>query len=155
MNIFRAMHSNRMRIDDHTFTIFVDTRTVTNGTINNIHIFPELYPDAGISLRPGVVISLPEVERGEKVVFRDTEERVNHPPHYGWHPTGVESIDISEEFTHNLGAAIDYIWRCDHKGHATEDLEKAIWYLNREIERRCKRAKLTKEELKKAEGTAR
>lgn len=34
-----------------------------------------------------------------------------------------------------LGNAIKYIWRADLK-NGTEDLEKAIWYLNREMEKR-------------------
>ena len=38
--------------------------------------------------------------------------------------------------TFNLGNAIKYIWRADLKGKPIEDLEKAIWYINREIERR-------------------
>ena len=35
-----------------------------------------------------------------------------------------------------LGNAIKYIWRADLKHDAIEDLEKAAWYINREIERR-------------------
>ena len=30
--------------------------------------------------------------------------------------------------------AFKYVWRCDDKGNHTEDLEKALWYLNRAIE---------------------
>jgi hypothetical protein len=36
-----------------------------------------------------------------------------------------------------LGNAIKYIWRADLKG-GIEDLEKARWYIDREIERRRK-----------------
>jgi hypothetical protein len=61
---------------------------------------------------------------------------VNHPKHYNEHPSGVECIRIIEEFSFNLGNAIKYIWRADFKGAPVEDLEKAAWYLNREIERR-------------------
>jgi hypothetical protein len=35
-----------------------------------------------------------------------------------------------------LGNAIKYIWRADLKNDSVEDLKKAIWYINREIERR-------------------
>lgn len=62
-------------------------------------------------------------------------EAVNHPPHYTKHPSGVECIDIVEHFNFNLGNAIKYVWRADHK-NGIEDLEKAVWYLNREISRR-------------------
>ncbi|WP_207654227.1 DUF3310 domain-containing protein [Clostridium sporogenes] len=33
----------------------------------------------------------------------------------------------------NLGNAIKYIARAEHKGNKKEDLEKAVWYLEREI----------------------
>jgi hypothetical protein len=36
----------------------------------------------------------------------------------------------------NLGNAIKYIWRCDLKKDAIEDLKKAVWYIEREIEKR-------------------
>jgi hypothetical protein len=35
----------------------------------------------------------------------------------------------------NLGNAVKYIWRADLKGKQVEDLKKAVWYINREIER--------------------
>ena len=35
----------------------------------------------------------------------------------------------------NLGNAIKYIWRAALKGKHLEDLKKAMWYINREIER--------------------
>jgi hypothetical protein len=35
-----------------------------------------------------------------------------------------------------LGNAVKYIWRADLKHDAIEDLEKARWYVSREIERR-------------------
>lgn len=34
-----------------------------------------------------------------------------------------------------LGNAVKYIWRADLKG-GVDDLQKAVWYLNREIEKR-------------------
>jgi hypothetical protein len=60
---------------------------------------------------------------------------VNHPKHYTEHPSGVECIQITEHMNFCLGNAIKYIWRADLKG-GVEDLEKARWYVNREIERR-------------------
>lgn len=61
---------------------------------------------------------------------------VNHPPHYTAHPSGVECIQITEHMNFCCGNAVKYIWRADLKGNATEDLEKARWYLDREINRR-------------------
>ena len=63
-------------------------------------------------------------------------EAVNHPKHYTSHPSGVECIQVTEHMGFNLGNAIKYIWRADLKHDAIEDLEKAAWYVNREIERR-------------------
>jgi hypothetical protein len=60
---------------------------------------------------------------------------VNHPPHYTGHPSGVECITITEHMGFNLGNAVKYIWRADLKGDALQDLEKAAWYVAREIAR--------------------
>jgi len=68
------------------------------------------------------------------------DDPINHPPHYNWHPSGIECATIAEGFSYNLGNAIKYIWRCDHKGHAIEDLQKAVAYLSREINRRINEA---------------
>lgn len=59
---------------------------------------------------------------------------VNHPDHY--QADGLEAIDVIEAFKLNfhLGNAIKYILRADKKGDKVENLEKAIWYLEREIE---------------------
>jgi hypothetical protein len=61
---------------------------------------------------------------------------VDHPKHYNTHPSGVECITVVEHMGFNLGNAMKYIWRADEKGNALEDLEKAAWYVNREIQRR-------------------
>jgi hypothetical protein len=61
---------------------------------------------------------------------------VNHPPHYTQHPSGVECIQVTECMNFCLGNAVKYIWRADLKNDAIEDLEKARWYVSREIERR-------------------
>jgi hypothetical protein len=63
---------------------------------------------------------------------------VNKPKHYTNHPSGVECIQITEHMGFNLGNAVKYIWRSDLKNDAIEDLLKAVWYLNREIEKRTK-----------------
>lgn len=69
---------------------------------------------------------------------------VNHPAHYNAHPSGVECIQIVEHMNFNLGNAIKYIWRAGDKGNTIEDLEKARWYLNREIERLNRHKSATK-----------
>jgi hypothetical protein len=63
-------------------------------------------------------------------------DAVNHPKHYTSHPSGVECITITEHMGFNVGNAIKYLWRADEKGAALEDLKKAAWYVQREIQRR-------------------
>ena len=71
------------------------------------------------------------------------KDLVNHPPHYTAHPSGVECIQVTEHMNFCLGNAVKYIWRADLKGDAIEDLKKAVWYVNREIERRTKALPVT------------
>jgi hypothetical protein len=78
-------------------------------------------PSAGVNLRP------------------DSHDPVNRPKHYTNHPSGIECIQITEHMGFNLGNALKYIWRCDLKQDAVGDLKKAVWYINREIEKRCKK----------------
>ena len=62
---------------------------------------------------------------------------VDHPSHYR-KDSGYEAIDVIEawELDFCLGNALKYICRAGLKQDAVEDLEKAEWYLRREIERR-------------------
>jgi hypothetical protein len=54
--------------------------------------------------------------------------------HYNQHPSGIECIDIIKYENFNIGNAIKYIWRRQHKGSEIEDLKKAIYYLECEID---------------------
>lgn len=65
---------------------------------------------------------------------------VHHPTHYTSHPSGVECIQVVEHMPFNVGNAIKYLWRADLKKNPIQDLEKAAWYIQREIERRKKEA---------------
>ena len=66
----------------------------------------------------------------------DRADVVNHPPHYNSHPSGVECITVTEHMNFNLGNAVKYIWRVGLKSDdPVTDLEKARWYLEREIAR--------------------
>lgn len=63
------------------------------------------------------------------------EEKVNHPPHYN--PGNIEVIDAIEDWglDFNAGNVIKYIVRScssgENKHDKRQDLEKAIWYINR------------------------
>ncbi len=67
----------------------------------------------------------------------EDDDAVSHPSHY----TGgkIETIDYIEDkkLNYHLGNAIKYISRAGKKDpdKYTEDLKKAIWYLQREVER--------------------
>jgi len=61
---------------------------------------------------------------------------VQHPAHYTAHASGVECIQITEHMGFNLGNAMKYIWRADLKNDAIEDLQKAKWYIERELKKR-------------------
>lgn len=68
---------------------------------------------------------------------------VNHPSHYTSDPSGVECIEITRHRNFNVGNAFKYLWRAGLKvgpdksstEKQVEDLEKAIFYIQDEIER--------------------
>lgn len=62
-----------------------------------------------------------------------TTDMVNHPPHYSEHPSGIECIEITELMPFHLGNAFKYVFRAGKKHDAIEDLNKAMWYVNRAI----------------------
>lgn len=65
----------------------------------------------------------------------ENKDAVNHPSHYTYGK--IETIDVIEDWNlgYCLGNAVKYISRCEHKGNKKQDLEKAIWYIQREISR--------------------
>ena len=63
-------------------------------------------------------------------------DSVNHPTHYTSHPSGVECITITEHMGFCLGNAMKYIWRADLKEKPYEDIQKAIFYLEKELLKR-------------------
>lgn len=63
------------------------------------------------------------------------DDPIHHPPHYTF--GAVEVIDAIEAWAlgFHLGNAVKYIARAGRKGDRLQDLRKARWYLDREIER--------------------
>ena len=59
-------------------------------------------------------------------------EAIIHPKHYNKY-RGFEVIDIVEQLNFCQGNAVKYILRSDFKHNKIQDLEKAIWYIKREI----------------------
>ncbi len=66
-----------------------------------------------------------------------TNNKVDHPPHYRC-GTGVEAIEVIEAWGlgFHLGNVVKYISRAGHKDSSLQDLQKALWYLEREIQNR-------------------
>lgn len=62
------------------------------------------------------------------------KEQVNHPSHYN---QGIEPIEVIEswDLNFNLGNVIKYTLRAPYKENMIQDLEKAKWYLERELQR--------------------
>jgi hypothetical protein len=85
----------------------------------------------------------PKVTRWEDVppvanegADRALSDPVNAPAHYRSHPSGIECIEVTEHMGFLIGNAIKYLWRADLKHDAIEDMRKAIWYIQREIDKR-------------------
>lgn len=68
-----------------------------------------------------------------------TDDKVNHPSHYV-DGRMYEPIDVIEDWGlgFHLGNAVKYISRAGRKESAVEDLEKAVWYIRRHIEKKDK-----------------
>ncbi len=58
---------------------------------------------------------------------------VDHPDHYGGKNNEFEVINVIEawDLDFHCGSVIKYIARHKKKGHPKEDIDKAIWYLER------------------------
>lgn len=83
-----------------------------------------------------------ELEGGAIVIKERAEaansDNVSHPSHYadGW-SNSAEVIDLTEHLSFCAGNVVKYVCRAGRKDpdRHIEDLEKARWYLDREIER--------------------
>lgn len=69
-----------------------------------------------------------------------TENDPVNPGHYQGFSNGAEVIDITENLTFSAGNAVKYLSRAgridgQNKGNVLEDLRKAQWYVQREIDR--------------------
>jgi hypothetical protein len=80
------------------------------------------------------------LEKAKKDGFFATPplDLINHPPHYT--AGGIEVIDFIEAkgLGYNLGNVVKYVSRSALKGNSLDDLRKAAWYLDREINKEAK-----------------
>jgi hypothetical protein len=102
------------------------------------HIAPHIpvYEDSVEHVTPKRLAEIVfEVTRGRPPIMEiePPADPVNHPAHYK--AGGIETIDFIEakKLGYNLGNVVKYITRADLKGNRKQDLEKALWYLKREI----------------------
>ena len=65
------------------------------------------------------------------------KELVYHPQHYGGKDNPYEAIKVIEAWNLGfcLGNTVKYISRAGKKDDTIQELEKALWYLKREIKR--------------------
>ena len=86
--------------------------------------------DAIDKLKPTTII-----KKEPKIMFEiEEKEMVDHPSHYN---QGIETIEYIESWSmkFNTGNVIKYVTRAGYKDNQLEDLKKAMWYLQREIDR--------------------
>lgn len=80
-----------------------------------------------------------EIDFDVEDMFKDWDEMkdpINKPMHYN--QSGIECIDAIEAMTENMSGylapqaanVLKYMWRCEYK-NGLEDIDKAIWYLQR------------------------
>lgn len=70
----------------------------------------------------------------------DAHDPIDRPRHYTF--GSIEVIDAIEawQLGFHLGNVVKYVARAAHKGQYVEDLQKARWYLDREIQRQSGQA---------------
>ena len=73
--------------------------------------------------------------RPAKQLSSPSHDPVNSPTHYT--AGGIETIDYIEakQLNYHLGNVVKYVSRAGKKNEMLEDLKKAKWYLDREIQR--------------------
>ena len=93
--------------------------------------------EAGEILPPVyIVYKINDIFGGEFMLTFEIEEKemVDHPSHYN---QGIETIEYIESWSMNFntGNVIKYVTRAGYKNNQLEDMKKAMWYLQREIDR--------------------
>jgi hypothetical protein len=130
----------RTRIEfksDNLFTI----GTVSDYNSYGFNYVYDVFDNKGrhYKVREGDIFAVlkPQTNKNEDIgdnVYQATKEMVNHPAHYGGdNPMEVIKIIDHYKLPFSLGNTIKYVLRSDSKGNKLEDLKKAAWYLQHEI----------------------
>ena len=98
--------------------------------------------DYEYELKDDTIVIKERVDRFKSTAFWEertpSSDNVSHPSHYanGW-SNGAEVIDLTEHLSFCAGNVVKYVCRAGRKDpdKHVEDLEKARWYLDREITR--------------------
>lgn len=109
-----------------------EIQTMTNYSNPLIHIVLRNYKAKKKARKSKIIKAVEEMKQALDVVEIKADP-VNHPPHY--RAGGVETIDFIEakDLNYRLGNVVKYVSRAGRKGDPLQDLEKAAWYLQREI----------------------
>lgn len=124
--------SNGCKATDDIFFEYYESRTTYFYSSNKGLMYGPPNGIAGIK-----VLKWENVD--EKIIKDETKnkEAIDHPKHYNMGK--YEAIDVIEDWGlgFNLGNTVKYIARAGHKDKSKtlEDLEKSLWYLQREIDR--------------------
>ena len=107
---------------------------VTNVPYSNIKSFEEgtLIPSMQVLKRISEALN---IDYKELDIKEDKKEMIDHPKHYNMGK--YEAIDVIEDWNlgFNLGNTVKYISRAGYKDDIVQDLKKALWYIEREIQR--------------------
>lgn len=134
--------ASTVTVDDNTCTFSPPLDIKPDMTEDEVDIFKmafKKYCAADISTEAlRLVAAHPDRfnSNGEPLKAVPKNDVINHPSHYTQY-AGVEVIDVTEKLNFNRGNAVKYIARAGHKSKDTEiqDLEKALWYVDRELSR--------------------
>lgn len=109
-----------------------EIHTMTNYSKPLINIVLRNYKAKKKARKSKIIKAVTEMKQALDVVEIKADP-VNHPPHY--RAGGVETIDFIEakDLNYRLGNVVKYVSRAGRKGDPLQDLEKAAWYLQREI----------------------
>lgn len=109
-----------------------EIHTMTNYSKPLINIVLRNYKAKKKARKSKIIKAVEEMKQALDVVEIKADP-VNHPPHY--RTGGVETIDFIEakDLNYRLGNVVKYVSRAGRKGDPLQDLEKAAWYLQREI----------------------
>ena len=124
--------TNKFKVGDRV-RVSEGAEAAISGSIGNVFEVLSVGVYGNCNLSDGGFYYKSELELADE---KEPFNPVTKPSHYNSHPSGIQCIDITKHMGFNLGNVIKYVWRADLKDNAIEDLKKAKWYIENEIEKR-------------------